>query len=71
MAGWEKAAEEEAAAEIEMRNAGGIPWRSSGEDGEDSTLPMQGPRVPALVRELRSHMPHGAAKKKKKREMLN
>ena len=29
-------------------------------------LPLQGARVPALVRELRSRMPRGAAKKKRK-----
>ena len=31
-------------------------------------LPLQGVRVHSLVRELRSCMPHSAAKKKKKRE---
>ena len=28
-----------------------------------TALPMQGPRVQSLVRELRSHMPHGQRKK--------
>ena len=28
--------------------------------------PMQGPQVRVLVRELRSHMPHGVAEKKKR-----
>lgn len=27
---------------------------------------MQGPRVPSLVEEIRSHMPRGTTKKKKK-----
>ena len=31
-----------------------------------TALPMQGALVQSLVRELRSHMPHGMAKKKKK-----
>ena len=35
-----------------------LPWQSR---GEDSALPMQGARVRSPVRELRSHMPHGAA----------
>ena len=39
-----------------------IPWRSS---GLDSARPLQRAWVPSLVRELRSLMPHGAAKKKK------
>ena len=30
-------------------------------------LPMQGTQVPSLVQELRSHMPCGVAKKKKKK----
>lgn len=38
----------------------GLPWWSS---GQDSALPRQGARVQSLVRELRSHMPHGTAKK--------
>ena len=33
-------------------------------------LLMQGPWVQYLVRELRSHMPHGAAKKKKKKVIV-
>ena len=31
----------------------------------ESRLPMQRPRVPSLVEEIRSHMPRGATKKKK------
>ena len=31
-----------------------------------STLPMQAAQVPSLIRELRSHMPCGTAKKKKR-----
>ncbi|XP_057600895.1 breakpoint cluster region protein isoform X4 [Hippopotamus amphibius kiboko] len=34
----------------------GLPWRSS---GEDSTLPLEGARVPSLVREPRSRIPRG------------
>ena len=30
----------------------------------------RGPQVRSLVRELRSHVPHGAAKKKKKKNRL-
>ena len=41
----------------------GLPWRSS---DWDTALPMQGPWVQSLVRELRSHMPCGEAIKKKK-----
>ena len=41
----------------------GLPWRSS---GWDTMLPLQGAWVQALVRELGSHMPPGAAKKKKR-----
>jgi len=33
-------------------------------------LPMQGPWVRSVVRKLRSHIPHGAAKKKKKKIQL-
>lgn len=33
-----------------------------------SRLPLQGAWVLSLVRELRSHMPHVVAKKKKKKE---
>ena len=33
--------------------------------GYESVLPLQGVRVQSLVRELRSHMLHGTAKKKK------
>ena len=40
----------------------GLPRRSS---GQDSTLPVLGTWVPSLVGELGSHMPHGAAKKKR------
>ena len=36
----------------------GLPWWS-----RDSKLPLQGARVPSLVRELRSHMPRGAARR--------
>ena len=43
-------------------NIQGLPWCSS---GEDSILPMQDAWVLSLVRELRSHMPHGTAKKEK------
>ena len=38
----------------------GIPWRSSGQDSE---LPLQGTRVPSLIRELRPGKPRGAVKK--------
>ena len=34
-----------------------------------TTLPMQGARVRSLVRELRSHILYGVAKKKKKKTM--
>ena len=44
----------------------GLPWQSG---GKDSAIPMQGARVPPLVRELRSRMPRSSAKKKKKREV--
>lgn len=37
----------------------GIPWPSGGWDSE---LPLQGARVPSLIRELRSRKPGGAAK---------
>ena len=37
-----------------------LPWQSS---GSDSTLSMQGVQFQSLVRELRSHMPYGMAKK--------
>ena len=40
----------------------GLPWHSSGEDSE---LPLQGVQVRSLVRELRSCVLHGAAKKNK------
>ena len=40
----------------------GLPWWSS---GYDSALPLQGVQVRSLVRELRSHMLRGTAKKKK------
>ena len=33
-----------------------------------AALPLQGARVQSLVRELRSHMAHSMAKKKKKKE---
>ena len=42
-----------------------IPWWSS---GWDSVLPLQGPQVRSLVGELRSHMPRGEAKIKKKKK---
>ena len=45
----------------------GIPWWSS---GWDSALPLQGPGVRSLVRELRSHKLHGAAKKKEKKKKV-
>ena len=41
----------------------GLPWCCSGEDSE---LLLQGTQVQCLVRELRSHMQCGEAKKKKK-----
>ena len=41
----------------------GLLWPSS---GEDPMLPMQGAQVWFLVRELRSHKPHGGVKKKNK-----
>ena len=40
---------------------GGLPWQSN---GLDSALLLQGAWVRSLVRELRSHMPHGMGKKK-------
>ena len=43
----------------------GSPWRSS---GQESVLPLQGAWVQSLVRELRSRMLHGMAKKKKSSE---
>ena len=43
---------------VELR---GLPWPSS---GYYSMLPLQGPQVQSLVRELRSHMQRGVAKKK-------
>ena len=45
----------------------GLPWWSN---GYDSVLPLQGARVLSLVRELRSHMLVGAAKKKKKNDRI-
>ena len=42
----------------------GLPWGSS---GEDPALPPQEAWAWSLVRELRSHMLHGMAKKKKKK----
>ena len=43
-----------------LRSSGQLPWRFS---GQDSRLPMQGAWVWSLVRELRSHMLQGVAKK--------
>ena len=37
-----------------------LPWQSS---GLDSTLPLQGVRVPTLVGELRSHFSQSRTKK--------
>ena len=34
-----------------------------------TALPMHGAKVQSLVEELRSHMPRGMAKRKKKRQM--
>ena len=45
----------------------GLPWWSN---GYDSVLPLQGARVLSLVRELRSHMPCGAAELKKKKNYM-
>ena len=42
------------------REIRGLPWRSS---GSDFVLPLQGTQVQSLVREVRSCMPCGAAKK--------
>ena len=42
----------------------GLPWWSS---GQVSVLPLQGAQVRCLVRELRSHTPSSAAKKKQKK----
>ena len=42
----------------------GLLWPSS---GKDPMLPMQGAQVWFLVRELRSHKPHGGVKKNKPR----
>ena len=36
----------------------------------DSTLPLQGAQVWSLVRKLKSHVPRGVAKKKKKKELV-
>ena len=48
----------------------GPPWWSS---GQQSTLPLWGElvQVPSLVGELKSHMPPGAAKKKKESLSFN
>ena len=35
----------------------------------ETALPIQGPRVQSLVRKLRSHMPHGTAKKTKNKKL--
>ena len=43
-----------------MKSRGGLPRQPSGSDSE---LPLQGPRVQSLIRELTSHVPHGTAKK--------
>ena len=43
----------------------GLPWWPS---ASDLVFPLQGLSVPSLVRDLRSHTPHGTAKKKKKTE---
>ena len=43
----------------------GIPWWSNGEDSE---LPLQGAQAQSLVREQRSCVPSGVAKKEKKRK---
>ena len=43
----------------------GLPWWPS---GKDPVLPMQGAQVRSLVKELRSHISCGMAKKKKKRQ---
>ena len=44
----------------------GLPWWPS---GKDPVLPMQGAQVRSLVKELRSHISCGMAKKKKKKTM--
>ena len=46
----------------------GIPWWSS---CYNAVLPLQGAQVRALVRELRSSMPQGVARKKKKKRLLS
>ena len=45
----------------------GLSWQPS---GYDPVLPTQGARVQSLVRELRSHVAHGVAKKKQKEKNL-
>ena len=47
---------------LSQEEGSGLPWWSS---GLDSALPLQEAQVRSLVRELRSHMPRGTAKKKK------
>ena len=42
----------------------GIPWQSN---GYDSALPLQGAQVQSLGGELRSHMPRGTAKSRKRK----
>ena len=42
----------------------GHPWQYS---GEDSAIQLQGVQAQSLFGELISHMPHGMAKKKKKK----
>ena len=51
-----------------MKSIMGLPWWSS---GENSVLLMQEVQVQFLVRELRSHMPLGMTKKKKKDKNYN
>ena len=49
-------------------HAQGIPWQSN---GRVSALPLLGAQVWSLVGELRSHKPHGVAKKKKNEDRLS
>ena len=50
-----------------LKSIMGLPWWSS---GENSALLMQEVQVQFLVRELRSHMPLGMTKKKKKIKII-
>ena len=55
---------------LKIKNTGSqeIPGWSS---NQDSVFPLQEAWVPSLVRELKSHMPSGVAKKKKSKRISN